>query len=606
TLHLGQEQDFYFIAGNVAPAEKRLSTGGERQRVLSTGAASPASDSQAIPHPLYISQAGTWQTVSLILDNERQPLGIGTVPLVHLDEDPLPVWKGLSLEADHILRLEELESIQTRLRQRFTQHIAEIRIAFRQKGSDSGSMWGSFGSGSDLVPTEKYYYGIPIRSDLIFVPARISRDQAKVINTIGIRSGEQDLNGEFAGAYDDIGAFVIRVEQGGLIPADSLFLDGSLPAVKPVHAIHPRRRFGRKDIDVRYDRSLRVNYGYKDVLEPIPASERRVGTWFTDRDGALYAVLLEQRPEGEEKERFRNGDSPGLYSAEKEFRRVFSMTELRDYFENPDEHLDPTIVWLPEEKEQRKMWLGIEYENMSPELSKAFHVEKPSKDGKIGLVVSLVYPDSPAGKIGLQPGCILLSVQEEDEKEPVELKGNGRDFGFNFDNMGLGNVGGFSFANLDRPPWPDRKNSLTDLLEVLGQGKSLALRYLDVDYTGKTSQFRIEQSPPDFDSAQKHKDDSLGLTVKNITYEVRYILQLDASEEGIVVADIEDGSPAAVARVARYQLIRRIDDEPVPDVSAYREIIEKARQRVESEGSVTLRLTLQQLGQTHFADVTLE
>jgi len=162
---------------------------------------------------------------------------------------------------------------------------------------------------------------------------------------------------------------------------------------------------------------------------------------------------------------------------------------------------------------------------------------------------------------------------------------------------------------LDTPDtrvWPARKNTLTQLLEVIGVGKTVELTYLDSTHTELTRDFTVAEAPPDFAGAKKYKDPASGLTVKDITYEVRYALNLADDFRGVIVAAIEDGSPVAVARITPYELIVRIDDEDIVGVDQFRSILTRATIRRDREGSATLRLTLQQLDNTHFADLTIE
>ena len=53
-------------------------------------------------------------------------------------------------------------------------------------------------------------------------------------------------------------------------------------------------------------------------------------------------------------------------------------------------------------------WLGVEVERISPELAASFNL--PNQDG---IVVSGVYPNGPAQRAGLQPGDILLKLDNE-------------------------------------------------------------------------------------------------------------------------------------------------------------------------------------------------
>ena len=56
------------------------------------------------------------------------------------------------------------------------------------------------------------------------------------------------------------------------------------------------------------------------------------------------------------------------------------------------------------------------------------------------------------------------------------------------------------------------------------------------------------QGPPSYDSAPKYKQEALGLTVRDMTYEVRRYLQKKDDDPGVVISKIELGSKASEPR----------------------------------------------------------
>ena len=84
--------------------------------------------------------------------------------------------------------------------------------------------------------------------------------------------------------------------------------------------------------------------------------------------------------------------------------------------------------------------------------------------------------------------------------------------------------------------WKNRGNFLTKVLDAIGQGKTVHITYYDADAKGATKvvtrKFTVKRAPPDFDSAVKWKNRKIGLTVKDLTYEVRLALSLKADAAG--------------------------------------------------------------------------
>jgi MFS family permease len=62
-------------------------------------------------------------------------------------------------------------------------------------------------------------------------------------------------------------------------------------------------------------------------------------------------------------------------------------------------------------KEERELvWLGVEFQPMTPALARTFKVEGPTRDGARGLLVTDVYPSSPAERLGIIRTVILTEA----------------------------------------------------------------------------------------------------------------------------------------------------------------------------------------------------
>jgi serine protease Do len=152
-----------------------------------------------------------------------------------------------------------------------------------------------------------------------------------------------------------------------------------------------------------------------------------------------------------------------------------------------------------------------------------------------------------------------------------------------------------------RRPWPSRENYLTRMLADISTGTTVKLGYIH-DGQRQEREFTIEQAPRDMLSAAKYKDEKLGLTVKDVTYEVRAALRLEPNEPAVVVTKVDEGTPAALARINTYELIRAIDGESVPDVNAFQKLITAAQQ----QNKESVRLTVEWMGKTRLADLKFD
>jgi serine protease Do len=67
----------------------------------------------------------------------------------------------------------------------------------------------------------------------------------------------------------------------------------------------------------------------------------------------------------------------------------------------------------------------------------------------------------------------------------------------------------------------------------------------------------------------------LGLTVRNVTFDVRRYFKMKADDPGVVISKIEQGSKASVAGLKPYEIITQINDQPVRTVAEFQKLTEK-------------------------------
>jgi serine protease Do len=166
-------------------------------------------------------------------------------------------------------------------------------------------------------------------------------------------------------------------------------------------------------------------------------------------------------------------------------------------------------------------WLGVSIQPLTTELARSFG----AKDTK-GVLISDVVPDSPAGKAGLKPGDILLEFEGKKTEAPADLQRA----------VGLASPG-------------------TDVkMKVWREGNE------------KTVDVKIGEAPDEREAQQrgsgKPTPSALGLDVRPITPEVARQLNLKTTE-GVIVARVDEGSPAAEAGIQRGDVIREINRKKV-------------------------------------------
>ena len=175
-------------------------------------------------------------------------------------------------------------------------------------------------------------------------------------------------------------------------------------------------------------------------------------------------------------------------------------------------------------------WLGVSIQEVTPELAKSFSLDKNK-----GALVAEVFKASPAEKAGIEQGDIILQFNGKDIAESKELP-----------------------RMMAATPVGD-----TVALKVLRNGKTITCQV----NAGEMQ----EKEVASLDTPRE----SLGLTVQNITPDIAQELGLEKAG-GVVVANVEPGSPASDVGIQPGDVIQGVNRKPVRDVDDFVVKIEKA------------------------------
>jgi serine protease Do len=175
-------------------------------------------------------------------------------------------------------------------------------------------------------------------------------------------------------------------------------------------------------------------------------------------------------------------------------------------------------------------WLGVSIQEVTPELAKSFSLDKNK-----GALVAEVFKASPAEKAGIEQGDIILQFNGKDITESKELP-----------------------RMMAATPVGD-----TVALKVLRNGKTITCKV----NAGEMQ----EKEVASLDTPRE----SLGLTVQNITPDIAQELGLEKAG-GVVVANVEPGSPAAEAGIQPGDVIQGVNQKPVRNVDDFVAKIENA------------------------------
>ncbi len=188
-------------------------------------------------------------------------------------------------------------------------------------------------------------------------------------------------------------------------------------------------------------------------------------------------------------------------------------------------------------------WLGVFTQPLKDDYARYWDLEP-----KGGLIVSTVVPGSPAAGIGVQPGDVIVRF----DGTPIRAKQDSDVMGF------------------------------TRLVRDTGPGKEVPLRVLR---GGETLDLRVTLGtrPRMAQEADEYEEPHFGLTVREITTDLRIALNLSEDVRGVLVRRVESGSVAKMARIAPGVIIMAVGEYPVASVAAFREAIQKVAEEKPAE-----------------------
>ncbi len=192
--------------------------------------------------------------------------------------------------------------------------------------------------------------------------------------------------------------------------------------------------------------------------------------------------------------------------------------------------------------------LGVAYRPVAPEVAKKLGLPPGT-----GMEISDVLPGTAAERAGLKPGDIILSINKKPLKEADDLRST----------VLQSKVGGK--VNLEIY----RKGNRLTIVATLKELETVASKSKR-SKRGRSSKGSGEAS-------------WLGMTVTELTDEL--VEKLEARENaGVVVTRVEPDSPAAVAGVRTYDIIREVEQAPIADLAEF----ETARKRISAPDNVLL------------------
>lgn len=545
----------------------------------------------------YGKRDGTWVTrlaglpssVAVSSDGRRFVPGSGNLIVIDREGNPVtltgtgdfPVdgsWKKAPNDWSMVTEKQMADALAA-LEADTARNLLRVTLNFRSpRGAGDNARMNPYGYGGDQEAeiTEWNGLGLVVDENTALIFANLKPKVTARLERIRLfTSGGEEIKATFNATLKDWGAFIAKLDTPVSTPVrfssepvmsqrDRLLLEASVTVRGETRTAY----FSHTRFDAYYTSWKGETFPRADGSDGGVSGYGGGGAEYSNftygMDGSLVALPLERREQVTTQDRY----SP--YSGHTYVTPVALLTQI---LHEGSSAIDAENRPLSEDEENRLAWLGVEMQGMDPDLARANNVMDQTNGGASGGIVTYIYPDSPATKAGIREGDIILRLHVEGHPKPLEV---------NIQESPMFGMMDQFWAALDRVPeeyldrlprpWGNAETNLTRALTDLGFGTPFVA---DVWRDGKVEKIpmKVTQGPPHYDAAARYKSDEAGLTVRNLTYEVRRYLQLKPDDPGVIIAKVERGSKASVAGLKPFETIRSINDQPVMDVKDFERLI---------------------------------
>jgi serine protease Do len=196
-------------------------------------------------------------------------------------------------------------------------------------------------------------------------------------------------------------------------------------------------------------------------------------------------------------------------------------------------------------------WLGVQIQDVNEAMRGALGL-----GARKGVLIADVFKDQPADKAGIKRGDVVLSINGKPVETSNDLKN--------------------TVANIT----PGTKTPVV----VFRNGKELTL---NVMLNERNEATLAKMSPPGGEKESEGSAEAkpqLGLSVSNITDEIRQQYNITSDVAGVAVTEVDQASQAAMEGIQAGDVVQEVNRQPITSVKDFA----KAAHAIKNDGSVLL------------------
>lgn len=185
----------------------------------------------------------------------------------------------------------------------------------------------------------------------------------------------------------------------------------------------------------------------------------------------------------------------------------------------------------------RRPWIGATFQNVSAEIAQSLGLDRPR-----GALVTNVVKGGPAEKAGIQAGDIIISINDKRVQHINAL-------GYRLTTVGIGNLA---------------------KIELLSRGETQQT---------KLTLMAAPETVPANETELPRRSALGGALVANLSPALAQRIKVQGDKEGVVVLNVQRGSPASANRIRPGDILLEINEQPIARVADIEEIITQENSR---------------------------